>query len=84
MRDNTPISGRISTLWTMISARLDTYQLSGHLHDREHLRHLYVACLIFAIHIVMAVGISTIALEVMVTLGIFGHDVLHILLSDQP
>lgn len=80
MHDNAP-AGRISRLRSRTSARLDPQLLCDHLHDRDHIRHLYAAGLVCAVNIVMTIGVPVLGLQLLVTFGIFGHDVLSILLT---
>jgi hypothetical protein len=57
------------------------HEMRDHLHDKEHLHHLWVASFICAINIAMTVGIPILGLQLLITVGLFGRDAITILAS---
>jgi hypothetical protein len=77
---NTSSSSRISA-WSKTSARLDRHLLCEHLHDRDHLHHLSVVVLVCVVNLVMAFAVPSLGVQLMVTVGIFGHDAITTILT---
>jgi hypothetical protein len=55
--------------------------LCAHLHDRDHIHHLWMAAVILMINVTMTVGVPSLAIQLLVTVGLFGRDALTIMLS---
>lgn len=79
MRANTS-SSRISVR-SRTSARLDRHLLCAHLHDRDHVHHLCVAVLVCTVNLVMTIAVPSLGIQLLVTVGIFGHDAITTILS---
>ena len=56
------------------SAHLDRHLLCAHLRDRDHVHHLCVALLVCVVNLVMTFTVPSLGVQLMVTVGIFGHD----------
>jgi hypothetical protein len=80
VRTNTSSSSRIS-VWSRTSARLDRHLLCANLHDRDHVHHLSVVVLVCVVNLVMAFAVPSLDIQLMVTVGIFGHDAFTTILS---
>jgi len=55
--------------------------MCAHLHDREHVHHLWIAILICVLNVTMTVGVPILAIQLLVTVALFGRDAIDILLS---
>ena len=78
MRANSSSSSArpLSSLRSKASAHLDRHLLCSHLHDRDHVHHLCTAGVVLVINIFMSYGVPSLGLQVLVTVTIFGHDVI--------
>jgi hypothetical protein len=56
-----------------------TQEMRGHLHDKEHIHHLWIAIFICTINIAMTVGVPILGLQLLITIGLFGRDAITIL-----
>lgn len=59
------------------------HEMRDHLHDKEHLHHLWIATFICAINIAMTVGVPILGIQLLVTVGLFGRDAITILTSSS-
>ena len=57
------------------------HEMRDHLHDKEHLHHLWIATFICAINIAMTIGVPILGLQLLITVGLFGRDAITILTS---
>jgi hypothetical protein len=73
-------SSRISVR-SKASARLDRHLLCAHLRDRDHVHHLCVAVLVCVVNLVMTIAVPSLGIQLLVTVGIFGHDAITTILS---
>jgi hypothetical protein len=80
VRANTSSSSRISVR-SKASACLDRHLLCAHLHDREHVHHLCVAVLVCMVNVIMTIAVPSLGIQLIVTVGIFGHDAITTILS---
>lgn len=62
-------------------AAAEAREMRDHLHDRDHLHHLWIATVICAVNIAMTVGVPFIGIQLLVTIGLFGRDAITILTS---
>jgi hypothetical protein len=59
----------------------EAHLMCDHLHDRDHLQHLWIATVICAVNIAIIIGVPFIIVQILVTIGLFGHDAITILAS---
>jgi hypothetical protein len=63
------------------SARLDRHLLCARLHDRDHVHHLCVVVMVCVVNIVMTIAVPSLGIQLLVTVGIFGHDAITTILT---
>ena len=80
MHVNTSSSNRIPA-GSKASARLDPHLLCAHLHDRDHVHHLCMAVLVCVVNVVMTIAVPSLGIQLIVTVGIFGHDAITTILT---
>jgi hypothetical protein len=59
----------------------EAHLMCAHLHDPDHIHHLWVAALICILNIAMTAGVPIIGIQLLVIVGLFGRDAITILLS---
>jgi hypothetical protein len=57
----------------------EAHLMCAHLHDPEHIHHLWIAIVILVFNISMTIGVPILTIQLLVTIGLFGRDALHIL-----
>ena len=55
------------------------HEMCDHLHDKEHIHHLWIATVICAVNIAMTVGVPILGIQLLITVGLFGRDAITIL-----
>lgn len=75
-----PASKRPHLPWVRPDTQV-VHEMHDHLHDRDHIHHLWIATLICVINIAMTVGVPIIGIQLLVTVGLFGRDAINILIS---
>lgn len=59
----------------------DKRELSAHLHDRDHVRHLCSATVILAMNIAITLGVPILGIQIAVVVGLFGREAVTIMLA---
>jgi hypothetical protein len=62
-------------------AHPEAHLICAHLHDREHVSHLWIATMILVLNVALTTGVPILAVQLLVTVGLFGRDAIDILLS---
>jgi hypothetical protein len=59
----------------------DKHELSAHLHDRDHVRHLCAATVILIMNVAITLGVPILGIQILVVIGLFGREAVTILLT---
>jgi hypothetical protein len=59
----------------------DAHELSAHLHDRDHIRHLWTAAAILTMNVAITIGVPILGIQLLLVVGLFGRDAVTILLT---
>jgi hypothetical protein len=62
-------------------AHPEAHLMCAHLHDRDHVHHLWIATVILMVNVTMTIGVPILAIQLLITIGLFGRDAINILLS---
>jgi hypothetical protein len=81
MRTTTACPDHGKTARTRSCVHSEEHLLRTHLHDPVHLHHLWTATFILLLNVTLTVGVPILAIQLLVTIGLFGRDAIHILQS---